>query len=119
MTAPIDGAVLPVLTAYISLWNERDPRTRRALGTKVFTPTARYLDPNGTVEGRSAIDDYIGGWQRQFAGMTFHLGQTRGHHDTAHFFWRFSPPGAAPVGEGWDVVVLDHGKIDVVYGFFA
>ena len=119
MTGDDADIVRRVLTRYVSVWNERDPQVRRATGADVFTPDARYVDPNTSAEGRSAIDTYVGGWQKQFAGMVFLLGEVKAHHDVAHFHWSFGPPGGSPVAKGWDVVVIQHGRISKVYGFFG
>ena len=119
MTNDQAAAVTQLLRQYVSVWNERDPRVRRATGEDVFTPDARYVDPNTSAEGRSAIDAYVDGWQKQFADMVFLLGGVRSHHDVAHFNWSFGPPGGSPVAHGWDVVVMQHGQINKVLGFFG
>ncbi|WP_410789649.1 nuclear transport factor 2 family protein [Kribbella sp. C-35] len=112
-------SITQLVTTYISIWNERDPQARGAIGADVLSTDAEYVDPNTSVEGRSAIDTYIGGWQQQFAGMAFVLGDVRSHHHVAHFYWSFGPPGGPPVANGWDVVVIHDGLISKVYGFFS
>lgn len=113
-----DSTVTDLLTAYISVWNERDPRTRQATGAEVFTPDACYVDPNTSVRGRTAIDLYVEGWQKQFPGFVFVLGAVRSHHDIAHFGWSFGPPGGPSAATGEDVVVIEQSRISTVYGFF-
>ncbi|GAA1014995.1 nuclear transport factor 2 family protein [Nocardiopsis tropica] len=119
MTTESAETVARTAAAYISIWNERDPRARRALGDEVFAPHAVYTDPETVAEGVSAIDSSIAGWQEQFAGMVFRLGEVRAHHGLAHFDWSFGRPGEPAVGEGWDVMVLESGRISRIYGFFA
>ncbi|MEN8652085.1 nuclear transport factor 2 family protein [Streptomyces sp. 21So2-11] len=112
------SAVSRLLAAYISIWNERDQQVRRAILADVFTPDAVYVDPTITAEGRTAIDTYVAGWQKQSPGMRFNLGEVRSHHDLAHFRWSFGQSTGSPVASGWDAVVLVHGQISRVYGFF-
>ncbi|MFC4604208.1 nuclear transport factor 2 family protein [Rhodococcus kronopolitis] len=118
LTSENADTVVQLLTAYISLWNERDPAVRRAIGSEVFTPDVLYSDPNISAEGRPAIDTYVSGWQLQFTDTVFRLGEVRSHHNLAHFYWSFGPPSESPVADGWDVVVLEHGRISRIYGFF-
>ncbi|RNL86552.1 nuclear transport factor 2 family protein [Halostreptopolyspora alba] len=111
--------VTDVLAAYISVWNERNPRTRRTIGAEVFTPDAYYVDPNTSAQGRSGIDTYVAGWQEQFPDFVFALGAVNSHHDVAHFGWSFGPPGGPPAATGVDVVVIEQGRISKIYGFFG
>jgi hypothetical protein len=104
--------------AYISVWNQRSPQARQTIGAEVFTSDAYYVDPNTSAQGRTAIDTYIASWQEQFPDFAFVLGEVRSHHDVAHFGWSFGPPSGPPAASGSDVVVIDHGRISNVYGFF-
>ncbi|MFG2502173.1 nuclear transport factor 2 family protein [Streptomyces sp. NPDC048441] len=114
-----DDITSRALAAYISVWNERDQQARRAILADVLTPDVVYVDPNTTAEGRTAIDAYIEGWQKQSPGMVFSFGEVRSHHDLAHFRWGFGrSTGSPPVARGWDTVVLANGRISRVYGFF-
>ncbi|MGW3281075.1 nuclear transport factor 2 family protein [Nocardia rhamnosiphila] len=111
--------VADLLAAYISVWNERNPHIRQAIGTEVLTPEAYYVDPSTSAQGRSAIDTYIAGWQRQFPDSSFVLGEVCGHHDVVHFDWSFGPSDGPPQGTGRDVAVLEQGRISTIYGFFC
>lgn len=119
MTGDQTHVFTPLVAAYVSVWNERDARIRRAIGTQVFTDDVEYVDPATRANGRSAIDAYIAGWQEQFSDMVFELGEIRCHHDLAHFSWSFGLRGRPPVGDGWDVVSVERGRIVTVYGFFG
>ncbi|GAA3830974.1 MULTISPECIES: nuclear transport factor 2 family protein [Amycolatopsis] len=105
--------------AYIDVWNETDGDKRRALVEELFTPDATYTDPIGAVRGTAAIGDFVGAAQAQFAGLEFSLGGTvDGHHDQARFTWHLGAPGAAePLVIGFDVVVVEDGRIGQVLGF--
>ncbi len=110
---------MDLLAAYISVWNERDPSIRQAIGAEIFTAGAHYVDPNTSAQGRSAIDTYIASWQQQFTDCSFVLGESSGHHDIAHFTWSFGPADGPPAGTGRDVVVFEQGRISKIYGFFC
>jgi hypothetical protein len=110
--------VRTVVEQYIAVWNETDADQRRALIADVFTEGAGYTDPLGAVTGHNGIDQFIGGAQQQFAGLTFSLpAEPDAHHDLARFQWHLGTPGAEPVAIGFDVVELDGGKITKVHGF--
>ncbi|WP_290057688.1 nuclear transport factor 2 family protein [Amycolatopsis solani] len=103
---------------YIAVWNETDGDKRRALIADVFAGDAGYTDPLGAVAGHDGIDQFVGGAQQQFAGLTFSLpAAPDAHHDLARFQWHLGTPGAEPVAIGFDVVELRDGKIAAVHGF--
>ncbi len=61
MTRENGGTVTDLLAAYISVWNQRNPQSRQAIGAQVFNPDAYYVDPNTSAQGRLAIDTYVAG----------------------------------------------------------
>lgn len=109
---------MKTINDYLAIWNETDPFRRRAAIDALFADGCRYVDPLASVTGQEQLDGLIGGVQKQFAGFTFTLrGSVDAHHDQARFTWQAGPSGAPDVVIGFDVVVLDHGKITAVYGF--
>jgi SnoaL-like domain len=104
---------------YIAVWNETDPRARRALIDEVWAPDGRYIDPMAEVAGRDQIDAVIAAVQAQFTGMTFRLaGRVDAHHDQARFTWELGPHGGEPVVVGFDVTQRDaDGRLALVLGF--
>ncbi|MEU3232902.1 nuclear transport factor 2 family protein [Nocardiopsis alba] len=107
------------VAGFISIWNERDPKARRAAGERVLAPNVVYVDPEISAEGLAAFDAYVDTWQRSFPGMNFHFKEVRAHHDLVHFEWGFGRPGGEVVAEGWDAMTLGDQGIARVYGFFA
>lgn len=71
------------------------------------------------VHGRDAIDQFVAAAQAQFAGLQFSLGSALdAHHDQARFTWHLGTPGVEePVVIGFDVAVVDGGRLREVYGF--
>ncbi|RDI50905.1 nuclear transport factor 2 family protein [Nocardia mexicana] len=103
---------------YIDSWNEQDADKRKALLEEVYTADATYTDPLAAVAGREAIDQVVAGAQQQFAGLRFTLGDTvDAHHDIARFTWNLGAPDADPLVVGFDVIVVDDGRIRHVHGF--
>ncbi len=104
---------------YLAVWNETDPRVRRAGIDDVFAASVRYVDPLAAVEGRDALDALIGAARQQFAGLVFSpAGAIDAHHDQVRFGWRLGQPGQKPVAAGFDVAERDaDGRIHLVLGF--
>ncbi|MEC3980001.1 nuclear transport factor 2 family protein [Amycolatopsis sp. H20-H5] len=111
--------VQQIAERYIAVWNETGATARRSLIGEVFTPGARYTDPLGEVRGHDGIDQFIAGAQAQFAGLGFSLpGAVDAHHDLARFQWHLGAPGAEePLAIGFDVIVVEDGRIAQVHGF--
>ncbi|NIJ12250.1 hypothetical protein FHU38_002594 [Saccharomonospora amisosensis] len=104
---------------YLEVFNTTDPTQRRALIERLFTSGATYTDPLATVTGWDGIDTFVAGAQRQFAGLSFELGeQVDGHHHIARFQWRLGQGGTSePIVIGFDVIVTEGEHISGVYGF--
>ena len=104
---------------YLQIWNQRDAAARRAAVNALFTETCKYTDPLAAVAGRDGIDGFIAAVQQQFAGVRFVLaGGVDSHHDVARFTWHARAEGRdEPVAIGFDVAVLDGGRIQQVVGF--
>jgi hypothetical protein len=108
-----------LIRRYIDMWNEADPRQRRALIAQVFTEDAVYTDPLASVRGHDAIDQFVATAQSQFPGLAFSLGSPiDAHHDQARFAWHLGAPGASdPLVIGFDVAHFNDGRLREVYGF--
>ena len=108
-----------VIERYIDVWNAPDPEHRRQLIAEVFTEEAAYTDPLTAVRGHDAIDQFVAAAQAQFVGLKFSLsGPIDAHHDQARFTWHLGAPGSSePVVIGFDVAILNDGRLREVYGF--
>ncbi|HWN35201.1 MAG TPA: nuclear transport factor 2 family protein, partial [Pseudonocardia sp.] len=96
-----------------------DGARRRAIIDELYTEDAGYTDPMVAASGRDAIDAFVAGAQKQFAGLVFSLaGPVDAHHDTARFQWHLAAPGAdEPLVVGFDVAVTEGDRLHRVYGF--
>jgi hypothetical protein len=104
--------------AYMEIWNQTDPAERRARIAELFTPDCSYTDPMAAVTGRDGLDGFIAAVQTQFAGVGFALGgRVDEHHDVARFTWHARVGAGEPLAIGFDVIVLERGKIRQVIGF--
>jgi hypothetical protein len=106
-------------TRYIRSWNETDPLRRLALLEEIYTEHATYTDPMITAKGWEAINATIGAVQKMFPGHVFGLeGEVDAHHDMMRFRWQLGEPGAhEPLVIGFDVAVLEDGRISRICGF--
>ncbi len=112
-------ATRQLVERYLQGWNETDPLRRRALIEDIYAEYAAYVDPMVEARGKEAIDATIAAVQGVFPGHVFTLaGEVDAHHDIARFQWHLAKPGEdEPLVIGFDVVVLDAGRIGQVHGF--
>jgi hypothetical protein len=109
---------MELIEQYIAAWNTTDAAARRDLVARVFTPAATYTDPLAQVAGHEQIDALLATAQAQFPGLEFTLaGPVDAHHDVARFTWNLGPHGGEPLVVGFDVAVINDGRIDRVHGF--
>jgi hypothetical protein len=107
-----------LVSRYLAAWNEPHPTARRAAIASVFHADARYVDPMADVTGTDALDAAIAGVQGQFPGFEFTALQAAdAHHDVIRFWWGLGPAGAEPIVTGFDVAVIEDGRIRTVLGF--
>lgn len=104
---------------YLAVWNETDPTARLAAIAKSFTSDCTYTDPLAAVSGHAALGGFIGAVHAQYPGLVFTLGgPIDAHHDQVRFTWHAGPPGAPePAAIGFDVAIIENGKLRNVYGF--
>jgi hypothetical protein len=113
------NATRQLVERYLNTWNETDPLRRRALIEDVYAERATYTDPLIAAQGWETIDATVVAVQSMFPGHVFTLaGEVDAHHDIARFQWHLAEPGAdEPLVIGFDVAVLDQGRIRNVHGF--
>jgi SnoaL-like domain len=104
---------------YIASFNATDPEARRRLVDDLYTPDGGYTDPLRELNGRSEIEEFVATTQEHFPGYVFSLGsQVDGHHEQMRFNWHATPPGETePEYVGFDVLLLEGGRVRRVYGF--
>ncbi|MFX0574246.1 nuclear transport factor 2 family protein [Nocardia nepalensis] len=107
-----------LVAQYLEVWNTTDAAARKVGIEAVFTAGATYTDPLAAVAGHDQLDAAIAGVQAQFPGWVFTLaGPVDAHHDQVRFTWELGPADAPAVVVGFDVAVVENGRIANVYGF--
>jgi hypothetical protein len=97
------------------VFSERDPEKRRAAIERTYAEDVRFIDPEGEVVGRKALndraqkilDDVPSDFVLEEDGLAYVS------PDTAVQPWRFGPPGA-PVVRGLDILTVRDGSVSVV-----
>jgi hypothetical protein len=93
-----------------------DPHSRLGVHGSSIT---RAPAPLASVRGHDAIGQLVAAAQAQFRGLQFTLsGPIDAHHDHARFAWHFGAPGSGdPLVIGFDVALMNDGRLQEVYGF--
>ena len=97
------------------VFSERDPEKRRAAIERTYVEDVRFIDPEGEVVGRQALNDRA---QKILddAPADFVLEEDGPGYvspDTAAQGWRFGPP-RSPVVRGIDILSVSDGRVSVV-----
>ena len=97
------------------VFSERDPEKRRAAIERTYAEDVRFIDPEGEVVGREALNDraqkILDGAPADFVLEEDGLAYVS--PDTAVQPWRFGPPGS-PVVRGIDILTVSHGRVSAV-----
>ncbi|GAA3238377.1 nuclear transport factor 2 family protein [Actinocorallia longicatena] len=109
---------MEIIKNYLEAWNTTDAAARRALLQEVWAEDGTYTDPLADVAGVDGIDAVIAAVQERFAGLVFTLGgDVDAHHGLARFTWHLGPEGGEALVVGFDVAVIEDGRIRHVLGF--
>ena len=108
---------------YINLhevFAERDPDARRAAIERAYAEDVRFIDPEGEVVGREALNRSA---QKLLDGVPAAFvfeedGPRYVGTDTAALAWRLGPPGH-PVARGIDILTIRDGRVSVVRTLLA
>jgi hypothetical protein len=97
------------------VFSERDPEKRRAAVERTYVDDVTFIDPEGEVVGRQALNDRA---QKILddAPPDFVLEEDGPGYvspDTAAQAWRFGPPGS-PAVRGIDILTVSDGRVSVV-----
>lgn len=109
------------VAAYGEAWNETDEVKRAALLELSFAEDGIYEDPQSRYEGRQALFEGIGDFQRDNPGSRIELASgVDEHHGKIRFRWHIVTGDGRVVSEGMDYGELaEDGRIQRIVGFFG
>jgi hypothetical protein len=102
------------------VFSERDPDERRAAIERTYAEDVKFIDPEGEVVGRQALNDRA---QKLLddAPADFVLEEDGPRYvspETAALAWRLGPPGS-PVARGIDILTVRDGRVSVLTTLLA
>ena len=97
------------------VFSERDPDARRAAIERTYAEDVKFVDPEGEVVGREALDERA---QELLDGAPgdYVLGEDGPRYvgtDTAALAWRLGPPNS-PAARGIDILTVRDGRVIVL-----
>jgi hypothetical protein len=102
------------------VFSERDPDERRAAIERTYAEDVKFIDPEGEVVGRQALNDRA---QKLLDDAPAHFvleedGPRYVSSETAALAWRLGPPGS-PVARGIDILTVRDGRVSVLTTLLA
>ncbi len=103
---------------YAKIWSSE--ATLRASELKdCLAENATYCDPSGLLTGRTALSDYMGGFQENVPGGRFEILQVIDHHDRSLARWALLNGEGATLQLGASFATHDaQGRLKAISGFF-
>ena len=106
---------------YFTCWSTTDPAERRAAVERVWSPTARSVDPVGDARGHEELVALFAGFHDTYPGFSFRRrGGIDAHHGVARWGREMLDVAGEVLLERSDVaVVAAEGRIEALAGFFG
>jgi hypothetical protein len=104
---------------YAAIWS-LDSELRAEELAACLTDDVTYCDPNGLIEGPSALSTYMGGFQQSVPGGAFRIRAVLHHHDRMLALWTLqgSDGSALQTGASFGLLSQD-GRLRTITGFFC
>ena len=100
------------------VFGEGDAKRRRAAIDELWTENAALYVPPGVIVGREAIDKFAGDLRATHPHFVYTpSGEPQALHNAGRLAWGSGPRGAAPDYTGWDVIIVEDGRIAALYVF--
>lgn len=107
-------------TRYSAIWSLVDADARAVELDACLADSATYCDPNGLIEGRAALSDYMDGFQESAPpGARFHIRSLLHHNDRTLAHWVLYGPDQSVLqtGTSFGTLAAD-GRLRSITGFF-
>lgn len=107
-------------TRYSAIWSLVDADARAVELDACLADDATYCDPNGLIEGRAALSDYMDGFQKSAPpGAGFRIRSLLYHNDRTLAHWALVGPGESVLQTGTSFGALSaDGRLRSISGFF-
>ena len=100
------------------VFGEGDAKRRRAAIDELWTENAALYVPPGIIVGRDAIDKFAGDLRATHPHFVYTpTGEPQALHNAGRLAWTSGPRGEAPDYTGWDVIIVEDGRIAALYVF--
>ena len=100
------------------VFGEDDAKRRRAAIDELWTETPVLYVPPGIIVGRDAIDKFAGELRATHPHFVYTpTGEPQALHNAGRLAWTSGPRGGAPDYTGWDVIIVEDGRIAALYVF--
>ena len=96
------------------VFGEGDAKRRRAAIDELWTENAALYAPPGVIVGRDAIDKFAGDLRATHPHFVY---TPTGEPQAGRLAWTSGPRGEAPEYTGWDVIIVEDGRIAALYVF--
>jgi hypothetical protein len=103
---------------HLSIWSDPNEVTRAVGLNKIYADNVTFTDPFFTFTGIDKLNVVISDLQRKYPGYIFSsTGKITSHHNSIKFDWNFGEPAEPKKITGTDVMILENGKIKLLYVF--
>jgi hypothetical protein len=100
------------------VFGEGDAKRRRAAIDELWTENGALYAPPGVIVGRDAIDKFAGELRATHPDFVYTpTGEPQALHNAGRLAWGSGPRGEAPDYTGWDVIIVEDGRIAALYVF--
>lgn len=108
------------IARYCAAWGTTDPKARNSLLMESWSDNGEYIDPQPVrVSGRSALNNQILRFQKEFPGSSFRCDKAQTHHAFVRYSWAMVGPDGTERFKGMDFGELNAaGRIVKIVSFF-
>ena len=102
----------------LEVFDERDPDRRAEAIKRIFAEDVRFVDHNGTHDGRTEIGAAVDRLHSRFSDFRFApAGEPQVLESAARLNWKFGPPGQPAKITGTDTIMVRDGRVSVLLVF--